>query len=255
MGIPFYFSDENNGSAFIEGDIVRDMTDDQIGELFKGSVFASSDAAKDLCDRGYGHLLGVSVSEWNKGNVSGETFDGTIDFTCQKQNKIKELNPLNENTKVLSHNYLRVGTEAKILSPAVTKFVRDDGKLSVVYSGSPEAKHEYYEGFAFLNETRKKQFVELLKDAGSLPIYYPGDNEICMRSGYINDGRLLCALFDLGYDPMDNVSLYLEKEPSEIQILTKDGLCSDVSFEKVSDDTYVVDTRIEPLYPIILLIK
>ena len=36
-----------------------------------------------------------------------------------------------------------------------------------------------------------------------------------MRSGYINDGRLLCALFDLGYDPMDNISLYLEKEPSQ----------------------------------------
>ena len=66
---------------------------------------------------------------------------------------------------------------------------------------------------------------------------------------------LATILFDLGYDPMDNVSLYLEKEPSEIQILTKDGLCSNVSFEKVSTNTYVVDTRIEPLYPVILLIK
>ena len=255
MGIPFYFSDENSGSAFIEGDIVRDMTDDQIDGLFKGSVFASSDAAKDLCDRGYGHLLGVSVSQWNKGTVNGETFDGTLGFACQKQNKIKDLTPISENTKALSYNYQRVGGEAKLLSPAVTKFARDDGKLSVVYSGSPEAKHEYYEGFAFLNETRKKQFIELLKDANSLPVYYPGDNEICMRSGYINDGRLLCALFDLGYDPMDNISLYLEKEPSEIQILTKDGLYSDVSFEKASSDTYVVDTRVEPLYPVILLIK
>ena len=199
--------------------------------------------------------MGVSVSTWNKGNVNGETFDGTIDFTCQKQNKIKDLTPISENTKALSYNYLRAGTEAKILSPAVTKFTRDDGMLSVVYSGSPEAKHEYYEGFAFLNETRKKQFVDLLKNANSLPIYYPGDNEICMRSGYINDGRLLCALFDLSYDPMDNISLYLEKEPSEIQILTKDGSYSNVSFEKVSTDTYVVDTRIEPLYPVILLIK
>ena len=255
MGIPFYFSDENSGSAFVEGDIIRDMTANQIDELFKGSVFISSDAAKDLCDKGYGNLLGVSVSEWNKGTVSGETFDGTIYYTCQKQNKIKDLTSLSENTKVLSHNYLKVGTEAKILSPAVTEFVRDDGKLSIVYSGSPEAKYVYYEGFAFLNETRKKQFIELLKKAGTLPIYYPGDNEICMRSGYVNDGRLLCALFDLGYDPMDNISLYLEKEPVEVQMLNKDGLYSNVPFEKGSADTYVVNTKIEPLYPVILLIK
>ena len=42
LGIPFYFADKNTGAAFLEGDIVRDMTDSQIEETFKGSLCRQS---------------------------------------------------------------------------------------------------------------------------------------------------------------------------------------------------------------------
>lgn len=255
MGIPFYFSDENTGAAFIEGDIVQDMTDEQITELFKNSVFASSDAAKDLCERGYGHLLGVNVYDWDDGIVTGESFDGTIELCCSKQKNVMKLVPNNDKTDIITYNYKNVREQAELLSPGVTVYERDNGKLSVVYCGTPDAEHVYYEGFAFLNETRKKQFVNLLQRAGALPVYYDGDNEICFRSGYTKEGNLLCAIFNLGYDPQDEITLYLEKQPSTVQILCKDGSLKDVEFENRDNKLYSIKTKIEPLYPVILIIR
>lgn len=89
MGLPFYFSEENNGLAIIEEGMVPDMTDEQIEKLFEKSVLIDGQSALDLIQRGYGELLGVNVKEWTKGSVSAETFDKNAYFTCTSQKKIK----------------------------------------------------------------------------------------------------------------------------------------------------------------------
>lgn len=255
MGIPFFFSDENTGAAFLEDDIVRDMTDEQIQNLFRGSVFAASDAAADLVNRGYGDLLGVKITSADGVYISGETFDGTSNSVCTKQKNLKLLHPTNDKIEVLSYNYAKERAHAKLVSPAVTLYQRDDNNLSVVYCGIPKAQFNYVEGFAFLNESRKRQFISLLTRAGVLPVYYPGDNEICLRAGYLADGRLLTAVFDLGYDPMDTMELYLEKAPTHITLLMPDGSESDVSWQVADNNIYSVEVKVEPLYPVILLIS
>ena len=141
------------------------------------------------------------------------------------------------------------------VSPAVTCLEREGGKLSVVYCGSPNAKFNYGEGFSFLNESRKKQFIDLLKRAGSLPVYYDGDNEICLRAGYLSDGSLLTSVYCIGFDPMDTLDLYLEKAPVSVELLLPDGTQRAVSFKEIKKDIYSIDVRVEPMYPVILLIK
>ena len=132
---------------------------------------------------------------------------------------------------------------------------RGEGKISVVYCGSPNAKFNYGEGFAFLNESRKVQFVELLKRANALPVYYDGDNEICLRAGYLADGSLLTATCCIGFDPMEALDLYLEKAPSKIEMLLPDGSAKEVAFKEIKKDIYAIDVRVEPMYPVILIIK
>lgn len=255
MGIPFYYSEHNTGAAFLEDDIVRDMTDAQLRELFKGSVFASSDAAADLIERGYGAYLGVDVASADGVYINGETFDGTIHSVCTKQKDLKLLQPVRDDVEVLSYNYAKEKEQARLVSPAVTVYPRENNLLSVVYCGIPKALFNYIEGFAFLNETRKKQFISLLSRAGVLPVYYPGDNEICLRAGYLADGRLLAAVFDLSYDPMDTMELYLETPPTAISILQPDGTEAAVCWQDLGNHIYSVQTCVEPLYPVILLIR
>ena len=253
MGLPFYFSNKSGKVNFLDGDVVREMSDVQIEELFKGSVFTASDSAKDLIDRGFGKYLGVDIEEWNLGNISGETFDKTAEHFCTQQKNAKKLIPYDD-TEILTYNFLREDEKAKLLAPAVTVLQRDE-KLSVVYCGTPKAEFNYMEGFAFLNESRKKQFVKLLKKADALPVYYPGDNEIMFRAGMLPDGRMLTYTVVLGTDPEEGLELYLENVPESAKILNPDGTETEIKFEKASNNTYIFNVKCETYYPTIILIE
>lgn len=255
LGIPFYFSDEVEKATFLEDTIVRDMTDEQIKEVFKGSVFCSIDAAEDLVERGYGDLIGVSVREYDGGMVSGESFDGTLYKICAKQKNFKELVPTNDEVQALSHCYRKDEDGISLLFPAVTLYEREGGKLSGVFCGTPTTSFKYTEAFSFLNEGRKEQLVSMLKTAGALPIYCESDNELCLRAGYLSDGSLLTALFNIGFDPEEKITYYLEKTPTVAKKLEPDGTYSEVSFKALGNDFYEFDAKAEPMYPVVIIIK
>lgn len=256
MGIPFYYTDTNMGVAFLEDDIVRDMTDRQIREIFDtGSVFMDGSTANCLCDRGFGEHLGISVQPFEDMAPSGECFDENLTKKCTKQKNGRNIKLTNDKAEILSYNYVTVNGESRSIGPAVTCLDRGDDKLSVVYCGSPNAEFKYTEGFAFLNETRKRQFISLLSRAKALPVYYEGDNEICLRAGYLNDESLLVSVYCLGFDPMDTLDLYFDKEPTSVEHLQPDGSLKRVEFKEIKKDIYAVDIRVEPMYPVILIIK
>lgn len=255
LGIPFYYSDKPTGAVFLEGDIVGDMSDEQIKSVFEKSVFLDSYAAADLIRRGYRDLIGVDISEATGVVVSGETFDGTRNSVCTKQKNLKIIKPVDEAVKALSYNYLKKEEQADIISPAVTMLERENGNISVVYCGIAKAEFNYIEGFAFLNETRKKQFVDLLSKADELPVYYDGDCEICLRAGYIEDGRLLASVYNLSYDPLDELSLYLKNKPESITLIDSHGEEIDLEFKDTGNDIYSLNVRVEPLYPVVVIIK
>ena len=259
MGLPFYFSNKNYKATFLEDTIGRDLPKEEIEKMFdSGSVFMSAEVAVDLEARGYGHLLGVTATEFDYeklGRVAGEAFNEDASLICQKQKNLMLLTPTSEKTEVVSYNYRKEDGKLINVSPAVTKFLREDGKFTVVYCGTPDTQHTYTEGFAFLNETRKQQFIALLSEAGALPIYLPSENELCLRAGYLDDGRMLAAIFNLGYDPEEETVLYLEKEPTAITYLNENGEEIPVSFTKNEEGFYVMPVSCEPLYPTVLLIK
>jgi len=255
LGLPFYFSDGEAKATFIEGKIVNDMSDERIREVFKGSVFCDGESAAALVNRGFGDLLGIEVSDWDIGTITAETFDEYGIKTCTKQNNARKITVTCEKVEILSYNYLRSDDKPKLLAPAVTKLDRGKGKCTVVFCGSPHAAFNYMEGFAFLNETRKKQLIALLSEAGALPIYMPYDDEICLRAGYLPDGVLVAEITDIGIDPVEKLRLYLENKPQTISHMQPDGFSKEVAFDKIGDGIYEIDVRVEPMYPVILFIK
>lgn len=255
IGVPFFFSDQPNNVIFLEGDLVNDLSDEQIGEFFEGSVFLDGTSAKALCERGFEKLLGVCVEEWDLGMINGESFDGTIYQCCTAQQNLKKLTITNSGTRSLSYNYRRSSEGAKLLAPAVTVFERDNGKLSVVFCGSPNADFNYSVGFSFLNESRKNQLLSLLHRVNALPIYIDGDAEILLRAGYLKDGTLLAAIFELGIDPIERPTVYLKNPPQNILKMLPDGSTVPIEFYSVGKGLYSLNIKVETLYPVILFIK
>lgn len=255
MGLPFFFSDEPQKASFFEGDLIDDLSDEAIQAAFDaGSVFADGKAAQLLCERGYAEQLGVQVSDWDLGLATGEALNDEDD-TCTKQKNHRKITLLHDQAEALTWTSLRADGGQKRLSPAVTAYEREPGKLSVVFCGSPNAEFVYTEGFSFLNETRKAQLISLMKRAGALPVCVPGDDEVCLRAGYLRDGTLLTAVYELGVDPMETLPLYLEKQPQSMCIIRPDGSDEAVEFEKTGENLYSVKVRVECMYPVVLLIR
>ena len=251
MGLPFRFSDDLEGATFLEGGLAADMTDEQIEKMFKGSVFTDAQSAEALIKRGFGRLLGVEISDEDR-RISGECFDKDGTVCCTAQKNAKKLTVAG-GAKALSYNYVNVRGKAKLLSPAVTMLEREGG-VSVVFCGSPTAAFKYTEGFAFLNESRKKQFIGLFSKANALPVYAEGDEEICLRAGRLSDGALLVAAYPLGIDCADGLALKLEKPAASVSILGADGRFRRAGFSQ-TDGVCMVKTPVTPMIPVILKVK
>lgn len=255
MGIPFYISEEAEKLNFIEGEVAATLTDEELHKMFETSVFCDGYAAQILCKRGFGKYLGVNAEDWDLGTCHGETFNGRLDNCCTGQKDKKKLTVTDPKTETVSHNYFRKDGYAELLAPAVTCLDRGDQKLSVVFCGSFTFNFDYMQGFAFLNETRKAQFVSLFSRAGALPVYLASDDEICMKAGIIKDGRMLVSVYSLGVDPMESLPLCLEKAPESISLMMPDGTEMPLTFTDKGNNIYDINVKVETLYPVILLIK
>ncbi len=256
MGLPFYYSEDADGATWLGDDIVNDMTDEQIEAVFaSSSVFVDGANAKTLCDRGFGDKLGVDVVPYEGEYVKFESYTGALNACSTRQKNLYRITPKAEGVRTVSYNIAEKDGSAVPLAPAVTSYKRADGKMSVVYCGSTSAYFDYMEGFAFLNESRKKQFIDLFREAGVLPVYVAGDDEVCFRAGHLSDGTLVAMLYELGIDPMDDIPLYLEKEPTKIEYLQKDGTRAEVSFTDCGEHLYRVQMRVETMLPVILFIS
>jgi hypothetical protein len=171
------------------------------------------------------------------------------------QKNSRRLIPTDERTETLSWCYRKNGVDIELLAPAVTALPRDGGRYTFTFSGDPKSNFFYAEGFSFLCESRKRQLISLLRRAGALPIYAEGYNEICLRAGYLADGRLLAMLLVISYDPEEEPTLYLENPPKRIRRLLPSGTYADVDFTPRGDGLYTLAICAQPMYPLILVIE
>jgi hypothetical protein len=96
----------------------------------------------------------------------------------------------------------------------------------------------------------------MLSDAGELPIYYPNDEEVYFRAANVDDGSLFCAVFNLGMDPIDAITLGCETVPQKMEMLDCDGTRKAVTFT-VNEEakTVTVDIPAYTLAPVVLFLS
>lgn len=251
FGVPIYFSAEDGGAAFLEGS--TDLyTKEELAAMCEGTLFVASDAAAELVKMGFAHQLGVEVKEHTGPRASYERLPNGN--RCAAQMQVRELIPLNPQVRADSTVcHLKDATEHIPLFPGVAVYKKPNGKLSVIFSGSPRANFVYYEAFSFLNESRKAQMVNLLRESGNLPVYFVGDEEVYLKAGTLPDGSLLVALFNIGLDPIDEICLDCEKAVTNVEYLDCDGKRQKTKFHTENGRVTVA----RPLYtlePVVLFL-
>lgn len=253
MGLPMYFAQVNGGAAFLDGPADLHMSDDDVRALFAGPVFLSSETAMRLNERGFSNLTGVDVRPWTGRNASGETLF-VNGGSCSAQMQICELIPRSSDVRADSMVYhVPDGRTKEPLFPGVTVYKNPLGGRSVVFCGTPKAQFNIVEAFSFLNESRKAQLVRLLKECGCLPVWYPGDAEVYLRAGRCPDGSILCAIFNLGFDMLEEIELCTEGGVDRVERLTCEGVRVPCVHRAVNG-RIIVETSAFALEPVILFL-
>ena len=253
LGLPMYFSSQSTGVACLEGDCDSCLDDSQILEILSGSVILASDTAKRLIDRGFGKYIGVDVREWTgKQPIVEIMSDGAH---CKIQRRLMELVLTSDFTVVDSYNYNTTDSETyERLFPAVTTFKNELGGTVTVFCGTPVAEFNIVEAFSFLNYSRKEQLVRILKHTSNLPIYYPGDEEIYFKCADMPDGRMLCAVFNIGLDPIEKTQLACDFEVKSFKALTPSAQEQEISFTR-EGNIYTLDIPCNILDPVIVFVE
>ena len=254
FGLPIYFSDQPSKVAFLEGDADVCFSDTDLKQMLKGTLIVDGIAAEKLCRRGFSALLGVQTKEWTGKKISGEIFP-IEDRTCNGQIDARELIPLNDSVIADSMCYHIVGgVEKEMLFPACTIYQNELGGTAIVFCGKVHTRFNYMEAFSFLNETRKNQLIRLLTRYGDLPIYYYGDEEVYLRAADCDDGSLMVALFNIGLDPIEKITLVADRTPASIEFLQPDGSRKQCAFT-VEDGVITIDRGAYTLNPEIIFIR
>ena len=252
MGLPLYFSHEAGGVACMEGNADKSFTDAEILEMLKGKLMLASDTAANLIARGFGKYLGADVRP-PKGKTPTNEFVSVNGGKCNVQVNTMELVPTSDQTRVDSMVCHSVDKEHyEPLFPGSVVFDNTLGGRVITFAGTPKADFNLVEAFSFLTYSRKLQLTRLLQEAGELPLYYPGDEEVYLRVADMEDGSLFCAIFNLSCDPIEELTLSSETHFDRIERLLPDGSFSPVGFARTDSGAYHIGLVCEHLYPVVL---
>lgn len=253
LGLPVYYSNSDGGAVFLDDFSVDGFDDKQIKKFLSGTTVLSAIAADKLNKRGFGEYIGVAVSDWGDLVVSEEKYKENC-FTTQ-YNK-KRLAVTDDKTEVLS-DVVRLNPDTGVhenVCPGVTRLENSLGGEVVVFGGSPDMPFTYYTAFSMLNETRKKQLTDILQKRNHIPLYYPEDGEIYLRAGTLNNGEIMAAFFNLGYDQLEDIPFVCDKPVSNVEILNPDGTRSKCDF--IYEDGIVrVQKTLNTAIPAVLFIS
>ncbi|MBE5783731.1 MAG: hypothetical protein E7329_10505 [Clostridiales bacterium] len=253
FGLPLYFGNNGDGAVFIDDFSVDGFGDEAFKTFFAGTVVLSAGAAEKLLKRGFEDYIGVKIEEWNGAVISGETLYGNEIST---QYGKKAIVVCRDGVEELSHVFHRnvAKDTIEILFPGVTRYNNPLGGETIVFCGTPDMPFLYKTAFSLLNETRKRQFIDILSRRNHIPLYYPEDGEIYLRAGYLENNEIMAAVFNLGFDVLEDIALVCDKKVEAVEMLNPDGSRSECAF-KIENGIIRVNESLNTLIPAILFVK
>lgn len=255
MGIPFYFTKSPAGIVTLAGNDCDRLDDACLaGLLNTHSCLLDGPVAVKLCERGFAPLLGVEAQPWNGRTVSFERTANNESIPIPTD-RMTELKPLS-GTQILSelfHSSSGADTQEEYLMPGTT-FHENSGGGRVAIVAGPVLPYGY-PAFGMLNETRKRQLLDLFQRLGGLPWHVPGDDEVLLRTGKA-DGYDIAVLIDLSLDDVPEIRLCgpAANRVETVEELSANGIWSAVPF-RCEESFLRVEHELRPLHPLVLRLK
>ena len=72
--------------------------------------------------------------------------------------------------------------------------------------------------------------VNLLRETGNLPVYYPDDGEVYLRAANMPDGSMFIGFFNISLDPIEEITLVCERAVKSVKQLMPNGSYRSVDF-------------------------
>ena len=253
FGIPLYFANEGEGAVFLDEFAVDGFSDSEIREFLRGTLVLTAEAASKLNCRGFLSDIGVSVSEYSGKVITGEIVRGVRLAAQYATRQLKIEDSKVEELSLVYHKNTQT-EEVENLFPGVTRFQNNEGGETVVFSGTVDMPFKYFTAFSMLNETRKKQLLDILLRKNSIPVYYPEDAELYLRAGRLDSGELFAVAFNLSQDMLDELPLVIDRDFRAIERLDENGERVPCRYKTDGGVTYI-DENVMPMEPIVIFIS
>ena len=253
LGLPLYFSAENTGVAFFSGMVDKKFTDGEMEELLRHKAVFASDVALRLQERGFGKHLGVTLAPWEGKSYSTDRILATGQTAAPQRGSLA-LTPIGdvEVYSLAQHSLDKKSYED--LFPTTTLYQNGLGGTACVFAGTPVTEYTYDQAFSFLTYSRKMQLAKMMRDMGEMPLYYTSDEEVYLKAARMKDGGLFAALFNLGYDVIEEMPFDVEGDVTSVSYLGADGKEHPLSFRREGAVVTVEKTAL-PMDPVILFFR
>ena len=256
MGIPVFFESEDKISSpvFLRGATAEKLSSEELKKILSLGAVVDGDAAMEIQNRGLGQYLGVKVLPWDKSKkISRERFcadGGKIagNFAEPPESPV-HLQPLSDKAEIISefvHLPYTYGDKkfAETLAPACTYYENSLGGKIAVFASRPE-------GANHLNESRKNSYLRVFEKIATFGVWYDGDAEVFLKNGTLADGSELVVFVNVGFDPIEPVTLASKKKFKKVEVLGGDGIWRNADFSQ-SGEKISASIRAELFNPVVL---
>ena len=267
MGLVSHFARRHDGAKVLTGSEAAVFSDRELREFLSSSLMLDGDAAIEFCRRGFAAELGVKAEPWSAGRISGELLNGSelneaaagafivVGADSYKSVSCALLTPLSGDVRIHSSLVTQsfVGArDFKAVAPGLATFVNPRGGKIVVFAGSMVGS--IVQEFFFLNESRRKQLIGVLKWLDAMEVYLDGDAEVYLKYADTTAGRAL-MLLNLSADPIDEFDLvFPHGVPDVLQRLNEDGIWEPVKAVRMAPDRLHVCRELPTMLPEVIRI-
>ena len=224
-GIPFRasFKLDENGIYAIAGETsIERFSDDQLAQLMTRKVLLDGPAAVALTRRGYAEALGVKAEYRDFAFNREISADGKTLYPISKSPQI----PFLKITDAKAETLTSLGYAAFSNSPEIEK-VSPGAVLYKNSCGGNICTTAFQLDFIFswMQDKRKIWLESMLTrlNGTKLPFVAADFQPIMLLQRKLRSGADVLGIFNLGFDPMDAVSIRCAKKPIKAEILQADG--------------------------------
>jgi hypothetical protein len=224
--------------------------------VLSGNVLLDGAAAIALNQRDFATWIGVKAQPWSKEKITYEIWNNRRIYA--KGADFADLGEKQAQCEVLSqlfHAPYELNTKTEELTPGALLWKNEAGGIIITLAINITDFNNGFTAFCMLCETRKSQLTSFLSQLDGLPFYIPGDAEVMLNVGKLNDGSYLVAGLNIGLDALTTVPLAgtVLTETSRVEILTPEGVWKqpDIFHEH---DTTTLDLHVPACTPFVLRI-